>query len=42
VVAGGAGAVGAGLRLVRAPEPGPLSDGPRNTFLSPITLRPKK
>jgi hypothetical protein len=37
-----AGAVGAGLRLVRAPEPGPLSDGPRNTFLSPITLRPKK
>jgi hypothetical protein len=36
-----AGAAGTGLRLVRAPEPGPLSDGPRNTFLSPITLRPK-
>jgi len=28
-----------GLRLERAPGPGPLSDGPRNTFLSPISLR---
>ncbi len=31
--------IGTGLRLERAPEPGPLSDGPRNTFLSPISLR---
>jgi hypothetical protein len=32
-------AIGTELRLVRATEPGPLSDGPRNTFLSPISLR---
>lgn len=32
-------AIGTDLRLERAPEPGPLSDGPRNTFLSPISLR---
>ncbi|GAA2100701.1 winged helix DNA-binding domain-containing protein [Actinomadura alba] len=32
-------AIGTELRPVRAPEPGPLSDGPRNTFLAPISLR---
>jgi hypothetical protein len=31
-------AIGTELRLVRSPEPGPLSAGPRNAFLSPITL----
>jgi len=34
-------AIGTDLRLERAPEPGPLSEGPRNTFLSPISLRRK-
>lgn len=38
-VAALAGAIGTGLRLERGPEPGPLSDGPRNAFLSPISLR---
>ncbi|REE99636.1 winged helix DNA-binding protein [Thermomonospora umbrina] len=33
-------AIGTALRLERAHVPGPLSDGPRNTFLSPISLRP--
>lgn len=32
-------AVGGGLRLERVAEPGPLGDGPRNTYLSPISLR---
>ncbi len=31
-------AIGADLRLERAPMPGPLSAGPRNAFLSPISL----
>jgi hypothetical protein len=31
-------AVGADLRLVRTGPPGPLSAGPRNAFLSPISL----
>jgi hypothetical protein len=31
-------AIGADLRLDRAAPPGPLSAGPRNTFLSPISL----
>jgi hypothetical protein len=31
-------AVGADLRLVRTDPPGPLSAGPRNAFLSPISL----
>lgn len=34
-----AAAIGGELRPARAPEPGPLSDGPRNAFLSPISLR---
>ena len=33
-----AAAIGMGLRLERAPEPGPLAGGPRNAFLSPVTL----
>jgi hypothetical protein len=37
-VAGIAATIGLDLRLDRAPAPGPLSAGPRNTFLSPITL----
>ncbi|SEF50382.1 Winged helix DNA-binding domain-containing protein [Thermomonospora echinospora] len=32
-------AIGTELKVVRAHVPGPLSDGPRNTFLSPISLR---
>ncbi|WP_119729781.1 winged helix DNA-binding domain-containing protein [Thermomonospora amylolytica] len=32
-------AIGTDLRMERAHVPGPLSDGPRNTFLSPISLR---
>ncbi|HEX2317008.1 MAG TPA: winged helix DNA-binding domain-containing protein [Thermomonospora sp.] len=32
-------AIGTPLKLERAHVPGPLSDGPRNTFLSPISLR---
>mgnify|MGYP001186075880 CR=1 FL=1 len=32
-------AIGVDLRMERAPAPGPLSEGPRNTFLSPISLR---
>lgn len=32
-------AIGHELRPVRVPEPGPLHDGPRNAFLSPISLR---
>jgi hypothetical protein len=39
-VAGIAAATGAGLRLERAAAPGPLSAGPRNAFLSPISLAP--
>jgi Winged helix DNA-binding domain len=31
-------AIGADLRTERAPEPGALAGGPRNTFLSPISL----
>ncbi len=33
-----AAAIGTDLRTERAAEPGPLSGGPRNAFLSPITL----
>lgn len=32
-------AIGTDLAVHRADAPGPLSDGPRNTFLSPISLR---
>jgi hypothetical protein len=32
-------AIGTELKMRRAHVPGPLSDGPRNTFLSPISLR---
>lgn len=37
-VAGIAAAIGTDLRLERAPAPGPLSAGPRNAYLSPISL----
>ncbi len=33
-------AIGTPLRLERADPSGPLSDGSRNAFLSPISLRP--
>ena len=33
-------AIGTGLRLERVPAAGPLSVGPRNAFLSPISLAP--
>jgi hypothetical protein len=32
-------AIGAELRLQRAARPGPLAEGPRNAYLSPISLR---
>jgi hypothetical protein len=37
-VAGIAAAIGIDLRPDRAPAPGPLPAGPRNAFLSPISL----